>query len=340
MEPMRSFAFVFVMFAAACGGGMTPGNNGDDDPVVDAPPGTDPDAPPVDPPVNGFQVVSPFIPVGPGVEITYCYYFKTPNTVPMAIKRWESDMTPGSHHMIMYTSQTELKPAGTVSTSNCGLGASGTTQQPVWTYSAQTAQASIDLPADDGNGKAVAQEIQAGQPAFFQMHYFNPSDQEIQVRVTLNAYALDDGTPYVKTAPFITYYSNIEIPRMAVNHVEPANLTETSCNVPAGSKFWLMGTHAHKQAVRTRVYDGPNPSAMVFESMDWEHPTPRQWQSAPFFEFSSGKLTYECMYTNLGENQNDIVYDGDSAADDEMCMAAGYFFPATGPKICFNNFTF
>jgi hypothetical protein len=32
------------------------------------------------------------------------------------------------------------------------------------------------------------------------------------------------------------------------------------------------------------------------------------------------------------------VTEGQSAATDEMCMAVGYFFPATAPKFCINSF--
>ena len=33
----------------------------------------------------------------------------------MAVKRWKSVMTPGSHHMIMYATNSDTKPVGTVS---------------------------------------------------------------------------------------------------------------------------------------------------------------------------------------------------------------------------------
>ena len=34
----------------------------------------------------------------------------------------------------------------------------------------------------------------------------------------------------------------------------------------------------------------------------------------------------------------ETVQTGDSAETDEMCMAVGYFFPATGPIFCLNSF--
>ena len=40
-------------------------------------------------------------------------------------------------------------------------------------------------------------------------------------------------------------------------------------------------------------------------------------------------LTWQCTYDNTGSNG---VVSGPSAQTNEMCMATGYYFPATGPK--------
>jgi hypothetical protein len=45
-------------------------------------------------------------------------------------------------------------------------------------------------------------------------------------------------------------------------------------------------------------------------------------------------MTWECTYTNLGDNQDRTVRAGSSAKTDEMCMMTGYYFPASGPRGC------
>jgi len=307
-----------LLASAACGG-STPG--GDDDVTTDA---NDPNLPP--PPDRGFRIESPMVDIQPGQEITYCFYFHTPNTETLAIDHWKSVLTPGSHHMIMFqTPGGDAQPVGTLSDQNCGIGASGTAA-PIWTYAAQTEEAELLLPQDDGSGKPLAQEIKAGTPAFFQMHYLNASDQVLTAHVVVDAFALDAGTAFTSTSPFVTYNGNISIPPGATNHVE-----SMTCNTPANTQFWLMSTHSHKQSIRTRVLDN---STTVFESTDWEHPGAKEMAS-PFYTFGSGKLTYECTYDNA---TNRTIQDGESAATDEMCMATGYFFPATKPVFCYNNF--
>jgi hypothetical protein len=310
-----------ALVLAACSGGAA----GDDD-------GGGPDGPGsgdggITPPVRGFQVVSPDVTVMPGQEITYCYYFRTPNTEEVAIKKWVSVMTPGSHHMIMYTTASDAMPPGTVSSSACGAFSAGNI--PSWTYSAQTPMNELALPANDGAGKPLGQRIAPGTPAYFQMHYLNSSDVPIQAHVTLNAEAHEAGAAFTQTAPYVTYNSQINIGANAKDDVE-----SMTCNVPANVKFWTMSTHAHKQAIKTTVKDG---ASVAFTSMDWEHPGSALWATTPFFTFATGKLTYECIYNNTGTNAARTITAGPSADTNEMCMAIGYFFPATKPLFCFNN---
>ncbi|MCX5742862.1 MAG: hypothetical protein NT062_10240, partial [Proteobacteria bacterium] len=294
---------------------------------VDAP-ATTPDGAVVDPPppARGFQIISPDITINPGQEITYCYYFKTPNTETLAIKRWSSVMTPGSHHMIMYTTTGEnpSHPPGSAPTPDaCGAGTGGVSI-PVWTYSAQNSVQDLPMPTDDGAGKPVGMEIAAGQNAHFQMHYLNTSDLPIQAHVTLNAEAYDAGVAFTPTAAYVTYNADLNIP--------PGDSTTApqSCTVPTTSKFWTMSTHVHHRGTKTEVKDA---AAMKFSSTNWEHPGAAAWNPG-FNTFASGKLTYTCSYHNeLTTN----VQDGNSAVDNEMCMAVGYFFPATKPTICYSG---
>jgi len=319
-----SFALVFAAVLGACSG--NPGG-GDD--------GGGPADSGIEPPVRGFQLQSPDIDITPGQEITYCWYFRSPNAMPMAIKRWTSSMTPGSHHMIMFTSNSDIKPTGTVSAADCGALGGSLGNIPVWTYSAQTPTADLQLPTDDGTGKPLAIDIAANQSGFLQMHYVNSGDTTIKVHVKLNAEALDEGAAYTRTAAYVTFNGAISIPPMTNNHTQTQN-----CNVPGTSQFWLMSTHAHKQAVHTEVKDG---TGMVFESglgvpgTDWEHPGAARWEhTTPFRTFSSGKLTFSCTWNNPTTR---TISTGDSAETDEMCMASGYFFPAVRPVFCYNGFT-
>lgn len=273
---------------------------------------------PLPPPAEGFQVVTPIIELQPGAEVTYCYYTRMPNAEMVGVKKWESQMTPGSHHMILYFTQTELKPQGTLTQDGCGAGLG------VWTYSAQEPSVSFAMPP------TIGMTVPGGQPAFIQMHYLNATDKVLPVRVSLNAHTFAAGESFTPAAAFITYNSNIDIP--PGNVAQPGKASASGdCSVSPTAKFFTMSTHAHKQAVKTQITDG---AAMLFSSSDWEHPGAKTFDAEPFYSFASGKLSYQCDYENPTPRR---ITDGDSAVTQEMCMAVGYFFPATRPTLCLNS---
>jgi len=315
-----SLAFVLVATFAACGGPAS----GEPDA------GTAPDGGLL-PPARGFQIVSPTIEINPGIEVTYCYYFRTPNSSDLQIKKWASHMTGGSHHMILYLTSTDQQTPGTLSTSQCGVGSGNV--GPVWTYSAQSSDAAALLPADDGNGMPVGQLIKSGQSGFIQMHYLNATDAKIHAHVELNAYAYDEGVQVTPAAPFVTFNTRIDLQPATSSLTPTTGMVNGNCNIASDAKFYVMSTHTHKQGVHTFVMDG---ATTVFDSTSWEHPGAKTWDTAPFYSFTSGKLTYQCEYLNPN---NYGIRTGDSAVTDEMCMAIGYYFPAVGGTghFCLNS---
>jgi hypothetical protein len=72
--------------------------------------------------------------------------------------------------------------------------------------------------------------------------------------------------------------------------------------------------------------------------MDWEHPGTTTWSAPSFYQFSTNTLTSDCTYDNNNAddpNHLKTITSGQSAVTNEMCMATGYFFPATGASICY-----
>jgi hypothetical protein len=312
---VAALAFVQVGCGGDDSGAGTPdaaSNPADSGATTDAAPGTD-----LDPPAHGFQIKSTDITIAAGEEVTYCYYTTIPLTAEAGVYKWESHMTPGSHHLILYATSTQWMPDGTMEKDCSGF--SGGADIPAWTYASQNEDTSFTMPT------GVGMTIAAGQHVFVQMHYLNTTDAPIVAHVTINGSTFPDGMQYTKAAAFVTYDSQISIPAMSTGSAERV------CNVPAGAKFFLMSTHAHKHSTHTEVRDG---SSMVFQSNDWEHPGAQQWTTDPFFSFASGKLTIHCDYQN---DTGSTIVAGPSAQTNEMCMASGYFFPATGPKFCLNG---
>jgi hypothetical protein len=270
---------------------------------------------------SGFFLKTPDITVKPGEERTYCWYTTMKLDRDLGVKHWASHMSEGSHHMIVYFTDQAEKPDGTIDEACGGLG--GGVNIPVWTYSAQNVDAEMKIP--DGVGMMVPKN----QALYIQMHYLNTTDADLKVHVELTAQAYEAGVEYIPAAAYVTYNTQINLKDGDENKTFGG-----TCPVPAGAKFFTLSTHAHKQATHTQVEDAVAPAAkMVFQSDNWEHPGTTDWLNNNY-TFESNKLKYSCTYTN--HSGHDIT-EGQSAQTDEMCMAVGYFYPATKHKFCVNS---
>jgi hypothetical protein len=284
--------------------------------------------PPLNSVVRSFQVKTPPIPVGPSKESTYCYYFRTPNTETIGVRRWSSQMSAGVVRFVLFTTQTDRQTAGTLSAAGCGyLGSNLAT----WQFTADTGTSELQMPSDDGSGKPLAMELGPGTPAVLMIHVFNTTDDPIQAQVTVEVEAYPAGTAYTKTATFSTYNGQVSIPAGAVGDVE-----QQVCTTPTGVKFWRLSTRAHKRAKQTEIKDG---ASSLFTSTDWARPGAASFAAPAFVTFApdaqnEGSLTFACTYDNPG-NLN--VFDGPSESVDEECMAIGYFFPADNAQFCYDG---
>lgn len=300
-------------------GGEDGGEAVDAAPAADASPRSPPD-------LRGFQIVSPQVEIDPGVEVTYCYYFRTPNTSDLSIKRWTSRMTAGGHDMILYLTAMDKQPPGTQSVVDCGI-LSGSVNS-AWTYAAQTPSAQLALPQDDGAGHPVGQLIKAGQSGFLQIHYLNPTGRVLQAHVELHAEAYDDGVQVTPAGSFVALAQ-----RLSLGPGSPAAPTQGMvagiCVVPPSGggvapRFFAMTTYTHRRSIHTFIKDG---NTTLFNSTSWEQPGTASWHAPSFYTFASSTLKYQCDYLNPTSR---TITAGDNAVTDEMCMAIGLYFPAPG----------
>ncbi len=285
--------------------------------------------PPPPPVVRSFTLETPDIVVAPQTETAFCYFFHTPNTETVALRRLASTLLPGVHDVLLFTIAEDVQPPGTLIESPCGFGtgAGAVTGHPALLYAANEPAAEVVMPSDDGNGQPVGLDLAAGTPAFLAIHVINATGSTIHVPVTLTAEALPAGLGHTRTNTYVTFNGNVDIPPQTNGHVE-----SFTCDTPAGGKFWRLSMQTHKQGVHTRILDT---STTVFEGTDWEHPGAATFAGPAFYSFGIDRLTYECTYDNP---TNRTIQAGDSPQTDEICVALAYFFPATESRFCFNNF--
>jgi hypothetical protein len=268
-----------------------------------------------------LELVTPELSLAPGEEKTYCYYTTLANTEAIGVRRFESTMTTGSHHLILFATRRAMKPDGTVAECNFLGGQATPTSVPIWVYSAQSPEWAMDMPP------GVGMTLDAQQPVFVQMHYLNASPTTtLRPKVTIRM-RLHDTSGWVQARPYVTYDTRIRVPAGQTGEIRG------ECAVPETAKFFLLSTHSHRFTTRAQVFDG---EALVVDTTDWEHPAVGAWSEDPFYRFQSGKLSYRCAYANTTRS---LITTGDSALTDEMCMAVGYFFPAGGARFCIDGFT-
>lgn len=277
----------------------------------------------------GFQVQTPEIAVAPGEDTTYCYFFRAPNTDTLGIRRWASTMSAGMHHLIVYATYdsgwnpAERQPPGTLTQGSCGLFDGGLAG---WVYAAHETAQELVLPPDDGAGSPVAVELLPNQPLVLQMYILNTSVDPLTTSARVEAEALAPSTEFTRTATYVTTNVSLSIPPNAVGYT-----AEETCAAPPAVKFWWLSTRTHHFATSATVRDD---ATTLLVTTDWEHPTQATYDPPGFHAFSASGLTYECVYNNP---TGSTIHSGDSESTDEVCMAIGYFFPATRPMLCIDN---
>jgi hypothetical protein len=275
--------------------------------------GTDGGADTLPPPAagTGIQMKTKVFTIMPGQELFKCYHAQIPLDTELDVAEFESVMSVGSHHFILYRADGDTAPLDTVTDGGCA--GNFTTS---WVYSSGQPHYGFKNPP------GVAMVLNAKQRVGFDMHYINTTTKPIDATVTLNM-IFATGT-FVKAAPLISFNTAINI---------PANGTQTvsgDCTPGAGANFYMASTHTHKRGVLATINrvlaDGTMGEELV-HTTDWEKPDFKQYQAAPFLTFKTGeKFHYSCTYQN---DRNVPVTVGNSAETNEMCMAVTYFFPAT-----------
>jgi hypothetical protein len=305
-------------------GGPTDGGSADGPPPSDGG---------FEPPALGFQVKSPLVDLDPGADLTFCYYFHMPNKADLAIKGWESLVSAGVQDIAVYQTAVDIKTPGTMSTEKCGFTANNTA--PTWTYSSNNPDVSTDhhdaftLPNDDGSPSHyhVAQAITAGQPAFMQIHFVNPTTDVLEASLKLNALAYPDNesSQVTRANAFVTFDSTINVPR-STQGVPSTAMVQGKCAVSPNLSFFSVSVHTFKQGTATQLADGTNPTP-VYTGGGMKDFAPKTWDAAPFYSFTSGSLSYQCKYSSMS---NLPITSGDNEASNETCMVVGFYFSASG----------
>jgi hypothetical protein len=293
--------------AAPSGGTWTPKSNLDASGVL-KPPATG----------EGFQIATPVFDLQPGQELFKCFHVAVPTTAEFPVGEWDGQMSPGSHHFILYRagSDATATTAGVLTNSGCTQGFGGTT----WLYTQGTPRSHLAFP--DG----VAMALASAEKLNFDLHYINTGTEVIHAKVVLNVNKVK-AEKWEKADAQISFNVGINV---------PAHGTQTvggDCTPVSGAKYFVMQTHTHKfgtlAVVNRKLANGMLGEELV-KTTNWDDPQAHIWQAPPFLTFQPGEtFHYSCSYQN---DTASAVRVGTSADVNEMCMAEAYFFPASASQ--------
>lgn len=109
------------------------------------------------------------------------------------------------------------------------------------------------------------------------------------------------------------------------------------CRAPENVKFLSLTTHSHRYTTRAVVgrafAAGDRDPETLVETFDYERLAVTRFEK-PFLDLAGDEIFYSCAYDNP---TNGMVRVGDSAVDEEMCMAVGYYYPSTQLTFCLGS---
>jgi hypothetical protein len=292
----RTLLPLALFFFSACGTSMPPGDNGGVD-MANNPL-------PADLGLQTGDVVLKMTPftVPAGQEVFMCQNFANPFGADADIREFESHMSTGSHHLLIFYKQDATDdPVAACSGLEFSAGP----------YGAQTPDAVVTYP--DG----VAALIPKNQGLRFASHYLNATTSDITANVEVILRKADPAT--VKNQAGIFFFNNVNfiIPPTGA----PYTITK-DCVAPQDMTIMYSVGHMHQHATElTAMLDGQ----MIYDTTSWSASAFKQYQ--PTLSVKAGqKFTFSCTYVN--KTGGPLIF-GESALNNEMCIFDGQYYPNT-----------
>jgi hypothetical protein len=255
--------------------------------------------------------------VAAGQEIFDCQFVALPDVQAFMIKG-QHQYTPGSHHLLMYTTDLTSIPAGQSGVQSCYEGTGGANNVMGHVrgvlYAGQVPMGSEPLPP------GIGLETSPSQVLLFQVHYLNATASSLDVKVDVQL-TLDTGNDIVQKAGIFFFYDPfIDVPAGAMAKAS------MRCPVPDDITLLYASSHYHARGDGYGAYIDPAVDQLAtkpfYTSSSWSSP-PNQQMSMPIK--GGSRLRFECDYDNSAGTAG--YFQGPSAQTNEMCMFIGIYYP-------------
>lgn len=254
-----------------------------------------------------------------GGEMFKCQYVQLPDVDGFMVAS-QHDYTPGSHHMLMLTTDLTAIPAGGGGVTDCYEGTGNDMMSHVRgvLYGGQTPTGSEKLP------QGVGLRTTASQVLVFQVHYLNASASDLQATVNASLTIDTNAADIQQQAGIFFFYDPfIDVP---VGATAKAGMR---CGVPSDITILYASSHYHARGVGYSAWVDTAADQLAttpfYTSSSWSSPDNAQLTLAVK---AGSRLRFECDYDNTAGTQE--YFAGQSAQTNEMCMLVATYYPEMG----------
>jgi hypothetical protein len=256
----------------------------------------------------------------PGQEIERCKFFVAPADG-LYINGGETRYTPGSHHVLLFTTPYTSIPTKTlggkdIDTSgvfDCASGATGDWEVTGVVGGAQTATAPpLHLP------EGIALKVEPGSVLLMNTHYLNATPNPVTTEVRVNVYTIHKEALQAEAGVIFFYNPFIRVPGMSSASARMA------CPVLSDVTLVNGQSHMHRRGVGyvANLVDAQGNRMQELYTND-------SWENVPIKQYTDTTLKtgtfvdYRCDYKN---DEDRTVLQGRTTKD-EMCMFVGVYYP-------------
>lgn len=268
----------------------------------------------------GFQV-SMFGVAPPFTEVWLCSVYDLPTTEYAAVHSVEYLENAGTHHMTLSTtalSDTPIAPG----TYDCNdlYADSSVMEDVVMMFGTQgEPEGTLTLP------EGVAANLPPALQVLHEVHYVNPTDQEVPIYSYLNGWTIpqDEVVEGIWGGSVRDEYINI-----------PAQGTHTEwsrCVMNEDVEVQFLASHTHGRGVSFTIapFDGTTTGEVFYTNTDWHDPMIEQYTPGRVVPAGQG-FEFACTW----ENTSDVEVHYGLTSTDEMCNMAVVFTPFSMTAAC------
>jgi Copper type II ascorbate-dependent monooxygenase, C-terminal domain len=253
--------------------------------------------------------------VDPNQETTMCITLRLTNPEPVYVPRITVDLSPGSHHLVIYRSTATTE---SLTPTPC------TAFQGILTGAAVPLMITEKRADDLTFPQGVALKIQPRQMIELEGHYINTGATALQ----------GVGTVHFETVPVTTanviesdlaFFGTLNIVLQTGPQIGPTLFAAGK----AGTHGFALTTHEHRLGSEFKIWFANSASdtnhTPVADTLDWANPP--LYRLSPELDFNGQNgLAYQCSWNNT---TGGVVTFGEGALQ-EMCFLWMYYYPSQG----------